>query len=186
MGFNEIDWCIIGIITISSVISLWRGFVKEVLSLVIWIVAVIIGWLFGGSLSDYLSPTISAHSLRVIISCLILFIGTLIVGAIINAVLAHLIKATGLSTTDRFLGIFFGAARGGVIVVILVGLFSMGPVEEDDWWKSSQLLPYFLRVADWSKNMVLGGDKQWTMQNLAPNVELPNNINLDVSKTLSQ
>lgn len=173
MGFNEIDWCIIAIIIISSVISLWRGFIKEVLSLVIWIVAVVVAWLFGGSFSDYLSSVIEVHSIRVIISCAILFILTLIVGAFVNFVLARLITATGLSGTDRFLGIFFGAARGGIVIVVLVGLFSMGPVQEDYWWKESRLIPYFLMVSDWSKNIVLGGNNHWTTQSLPNTLLLP-------------
>ena len=55
----------------------------------------------------------------------------------------------------------FGAARGGLLVVLLVGLISLAPVEQDTWWQQSQLVPHFLMVADWSKNLILGWSEQW-------------------------
>lgn len=68
---------------------------------------------------------------------------------------------TGLSGTDRFLGMFFGAARGALLVVVLVGLLSLAPVQQDIWWQQSTLLPHFLMVADWSKSLILGLAGQW-------------------------
>lgn len=177
---NEIDWCIMGVIIISTVISLWRGFIKEILSLVIWVVAVVVAWLFGGSFASYISPSVQPEWLRVAISCGILFILTLIVGAIINFILARLIKATGLSGTDRFLGMFFGAARGAIGIVILVGLLVDSPASETNKWKESQLIPAFLVVANWSKNAVLGG---WQPVNIPADIPLKPNVDLPVSSS---
>lgn len=174
--FNEIDWCIMGIIIISTVISLWRGFIKEVLSLIIWIMAVVVAWLYGGSFAHFLTPSIELPWLRVVISCGILFLLTLVVGAIINFVLARLIRATGLSGTDRFLGMFFGAARGGIAIVIVIGLLMDTPANESDWWQESELIPPFLMAANWSKNVVLGGWQSVPQQidiPLQPNTDLP-------------
>ncbi|AZS50584.1 CvpA family protein [Entomomonas moraniae] len=182
MVFNEIDWCIIGLILISTVISLWRGFVKEILSLIIWIVAVVIAWLYGGAFSSYLSPNIEQAWLRIAISCAILFILTLIVGAIVNFVLTRLIKATGLSATDRFLGMFFGAARGAIAVVIVVGLLVNTPVSnESETWKESSLIPSFLVAANWSKNVVLGG---W--RSIPKPEDIPLNPKIDLPVSSSQ
>lgn len=176
MVLNEIDWCIIGIVLISTVISLWRGFIKEILSLIIWIVAIVIAWLYGGSFASYLSPNIELAWLRVIVSCAILFILTLIVGAIVNFILARLIKATGLSGTDRFLGMFFGAARGAIAVTIAVGLLVDTPATDANWWKNSKLIPSFLVAANWSKNVILGGWRpvqQPSETALQPKTDLP-------------
>lgn len=179
--FNEIDWCIIGLVLISTVISLWRGFVKEILSLIIWIVAIVVAWLYGGSFSSYLSPNIELPWLRIVISCAILFILTLIAGAFINFVLARLIKATGLSATDRFLGMFFGSARGAIAVVIVVGLLVDTPVNESEGWKDSKLIPSFLIAANWSKNVVLGG---W--RSIPKREDIPLNPNTDLPVSSSQ
>ncbi|GGJ78436.1 CvpA family protein [Pseudomonas matsuisoli] len=168
MGFTWVDWAIVAIVVISALISLKRGFVKEALSLLTWIVAGAVAWLFGGALSQYLVDYIDVPSVRVIAACGILFVVTLLVGALINFLIGELVRVTGLSGTDRFLGMAFGAARGGLLVVILVGLLSLSPVQQDPWWQQSTLLPHFLMVADWSKNFILGLSSQWLGSMVVP------------------
>lgn len=167
MSFNWVDALILAVILISSLISLSRGFVKEALSLVTWIVAGAIAWMFGGSLAHHFQPYIDTPSVRVIAACGLLFLVTLLVGALVNYLLTQLIRATGLTGTDRLLGMVFGAARGLLLVVILVGLLSLAPVQHDIWWKQSTLIPHFLLIADWSKNLILGLSGEWisTAQN---------------------
>ena len=166
MAFTWVDWAIIAIIAISSLISLKRGFVKEALSLLFWIIAGAVAWMFGGSLSQYLESYIQTPSARIIAGCAILFVATLLVGAMINFLIGELIRVTGLSGTDRFLGMAFGAARGALLVVVAIGLISLGPVQQDTWWQESRLIPQFLLVADWSKNLILGFTGQWTPSGL--------------------
>ncbi|MGV8918585.1 MAG: CvpA family protein [Pseudomonas sp.] len=173
MPFTPVDWAIIAIIAISALISLKRGFVKEALSLLIWIVAGAIAWLFGGSLAQYLVPYIETPSARVIAGCTILFVATLLVGAMVNYLIGELIRVTGLGGTDRFLGMVFGAARGGLLVVIAVGLLSLGPVQQDQWWQQSKLMPQFLMVADWSKNLILGFSSKWLASGISVPADLP-------------
>ena len=161
MAFTWVDWAIIAIIAVSSLISLKRGFVKEALSLVTWIIAGVVAWLFGGALSQHLTEFIDMPSARVIAGCAILFVATLLVGALVNFLISELVRVTGLSGTDRFLGMVFGGARGALLVVVLAGLLSLAPVQQDPWWQQSSLLPHFLMVADWSKNLILGTAGQW-------------------------
>lgn len=173
MPFTWVDWAIVAIIAISALISLSRGFVKEALSLLTWIVAGVVAWMFGGSLSEYLSGYIETPSARVIAGCAIMFVATLIVGAMINYLIGELVRVTGLSGTDRFLGMAFGAARGALLVVVAVGLLSLGPVQQDTWWQESRLVPQFLLVADWSKNLILGWSSQWLASGISVPAEIP-------------
>lgn len=173
MAFTWVDWAIIAIIAVSALISLKRGFVKEALSLLIWIVAGAVAWMFGGSLSQYLESYIQTPSARVIAGCTILFVATLLVGGMLNFLIGELIRVTGLDGTDRFLGMAFGAARGALLVVVGVGLLSLGPVQQDPWWQESRLLPQFLLVADWSKNFILGFTSQWLSSGISVPVDLP-------------
>ncbi|UAW99733.1 CvpA family protein [Halopseudomonas nanhaiensis] len=156
MTFAWVDWLIIGIIAVSALISLTRGFVKEALSLVTWVVAGLVAWTFGGALAELLVGYIETPSVRVITACAILFVLTLILGGLVNYLIGQLVAVTGLTGTDRFLGMVFGAARGVLLVVIAVGLLSLAPVEGDLWWRESELIPHFLLVADWSKGFILG------------------------------
>jgi membrane protein required for colicin V production len=173
VAFTWVDWAIIAIVAISALISLSRGFVKEALSLVTWIIAGAVAWMFGGGLAPYFEHYIQTPSARVIAGCVILFVATLLVGALVNYLIGELIRVTGLSGTDRFLGMVFGAARGALLVVVAAGLLSLGPVQQDPWWQQSALLPKFLLVADWSKNLVLGMTSQWLASGISSPVDIP-------------
>nr|WP_218647168.1 CvpA family protein [Pseudomonas sp. P7548] len=181
--FTWVDWAIVAIVAISALISLSRGFVKEALSLLTWIIAGVVAWMFGGSLSVYLAGYIETPSARVIAGCAIMFIATLLVGAMVNYLIGELIRVTGLSGTDRFLGMAFGAARGGLLVVVAVGLLSLGPVQQDSWWQESVLVPKFLLVADWSKNLILGWSSQWLASGISVPADLPFKEHLLPAKT---
>jgi len=149
---NWADWAIIIIFALSCVIGLIRGFVREALSLVIWLCAALVARLFGEQLAVLLIGHIETPSVRLMSAYAILFVATLLVGAILNYIVGALIAATGLSGTDRLLGMIFGAVRAFIIVmVILILLPGFLPVHEDEWWHQSQLIPHFLRCEDWSK-----------------------------------
>ena len=131
-----IDYSIIGIILISAVIGLFRGFIKESFSLAIWAVAIWIGLTFSRSFSVFID-FIKSPSARIIVAFVILFIITLILGALISYLLGELVKKTGLSGSDRFAGMIFGIARGLIVVSIIVMLAGLTPLPEDPWWKES-------------------------------------------------
>ena len=154
MGFTWIDWLIAGIVVISALISLKRGFFKEVLSLCTWVAAVFVAWSFGGALAVHLTDYFDTPSVRVMVACGLLFVATLLVGALVNRIIGELVQATGLSGTDRLLGMVFGGLRGCVLIVLLVGLMGFAPIQQDSAWVNSVLLRHFLLLADWSKQTV--------------------------------
>jgi membrane protein required for colicin V production len=149
-----IDILIIAIIALSAVISLIRGFVQEALSLATWIAAFTLAWLFFRSLSMELSPWIDVPSIRLGVAFVLILIGVLILGAIANHFMKILVTTTGLSGTDRMIGIFFGMARGAVMVAILILLAGLTPFPNDPWWHESRLIPYFQEMAQWLKQFL--------------------------------
>jgi membrane protein required for colicin V production len=147
---NWADWAIIGIFSLSCFIGLIRGLVREALSLIIWIAAVLIARLFGGQLESLLFDHIETPSIRLMTAYAVLFISTLLLGAMLSYVIGALVRATGLSGTDRLLGMVFGAARAFIIVMAIVILLpGFIPVNEDDWWHQAQLIPHFQSCEDW-------------------------------------
>lgn len=147
--FNWADWAIIAILSLSCGISLLRGFVKEALSVAIWVIAFGVATWFSPKLAPMLSVYIDAISLRQMVAFASLFIATLLVGGAVNYLLSTLVRATGLSGTDRLLGIFFGLIRGFVIIMVIVlYLPKMVPVDQDTWWNDSVLIPHFLSFED--------------------------------------
>jgi membrane protein required for colicin V production len=83
----------------------------------------------------------------------ILFVLTLIVGALLSNLVEMLVHATGLSSTDRILGMGFGIVRGGLIVVVIVALLANTPAVQDIWWNQSQLIPHFVLMENWTKEI---------------------------------
>ncbi len=148
---NWADLSIISIIALSSLFSLKRGFVKEALSLVTWIAAFIIARTFNPNLQTLLVDLIDTAVFRAIAAFAILFIGTLVVGAVINNLIALLVKATGLSATDRLLGVVFGVARGLIIVLVVIAVLRVTPFAEDIWWKQSVMITKLQVLEQWSR-----------------------------------
>lgn len=144
-----IDYIIIGIIAFSIIVSLLRGFVREVLSLASWVVAFIVASQFYPSLAAYLTQIDSLY-IRNGTAIGILFVLTLIVGAIVNFVIAQLVDKTGLTGTDRVLGAAFGLLRGVLIVAaVLFFLDTFTNFEQTEWWKESELIPHFGFIIEW-------------------------------------
>lgn len=144
-----VDYVIIGIIALSAIISIIRGFVREVLSLAAWIVAFWVALVFSPELSLHLTPYVETPSIRLFAAFAGLFLVTLILGALVNNVISAIVEKTGLSGTDRMLGVIFGALRGLAIVTILVMLAATTPMPQDPWWQQAQLIPHIERVALW-------------------------------------
>ncbi len=149
-----IDYSIIGLILISSVIGLFRGFIKEAFSLAIWGVAIWVGLTFSRVFSGFIENLIKSPSTRIIIAFVILFIITLILGALISYLLGELVKKTGLTGSDRFAGMIFGITRGLIVVSIVVMLAGLTPLPEDPWWKESVLIPPFQTLAVWLRDHI--------------------------------
>ena len=151
MSLIWVDWLILGVIIISSLISLKRGFFKESLSLITWALAAGSAWLFGLPASDYLQNYINSPTLRLLLTSVAIFVAVLISGGIVSRLVNKLIVFSGFSGTDRALGMLFGALRGGIFITVIAGFGSELTISNEVWWNHSRLLPHFEIMADWSK-----------------------------------
>jgi len=158
---NWLDLVFIGIIAVSVVISLVRGFVREVISIVVWAAAFWISIRFAPVLSTYLEGWVDSPTIRLVAAFAGLFVVTLILGAIINYLAGQLVGRTGLTGTDRMLGVVFGGLRGGIIVGLLVLMAGLTSIPQETWWRQSRLAGWFtpwvcsVGVADWLDGLEL-------------------------------
>lgn len=151
---NWADWVILAILVVSSLISLKRGFVKEALSLANWVLAFFLAMTFRDVLSALITPYIDTPSLREMVAFSALFAATLIVGAMVNNLIGELVRLTGLSGTDRTIGMLFGMLRGFVIVMAIILLVPLAlPIDQDEWWLQSLLIPELLSLEGWCREM---------------------------------
>lgn len=148
---QTIDFIVLLILFVSAIISFIRGFVREVLSLVAWSLAVWVAIKFSADGAVLLEPYLLSPTLRVGAAFIALFLLTLFLTSMVNFLIGHLVKSTGLSGTDRLVGLIFGLARGGIIISIGVLLGGVFGFSHENWWKESTLLGHFEHMAFWLK-----------------------------------
>ncbi len=144
-----LDYIIIGIIVFSILVSFFRGFVREVMSLASWVVAFIVASQFYPYLANLLTQIESLY-IRNATAIGILFVATLIVGGVVNYTIGQLVDKTGLTGTDRVLGGCFGLLRGVLIVAALLFFGdSFTEFDKSEMWKESLLIPHFGFIVEW-------------------------------------
>ena len=142
-----IDYVIIAVIGFLAFTGILRGFVLGVFSLGGWIAG---GWLvlaFGGRSSELLGDYVASPELRYLIASLSLFFAAVLVTGLLARMLGTVVEKQGLSGANRVLGMILGAARGALLVTLLVLLARLTPLPENAWWSESLLLGFFERPA---------------------------------------
>lgn len=147
---SGVDLAILGILAVSVIVSLFRGLIKEVFSILVWVAAFFAASQFSGPLAEGLEAYIELPSARMILAFVAVFLLVLVVGGLLNYLVGKIVEHTGLSATDRLFGSLFGLMRGLVIVMVAVVLARFTPFPQDPWWQDSRLLPQFEQMADWA------------------------------------
>ncbi|PXV94014.1 membrane protein required for colicin V production [Gilliamella apicola] len=146
---NWVDITIIGIIAFSASVSIIRGFIREALSLVSWVLAFFIAGHFYTYITQYLTY-FENEMIRIAVAITILFFATLLVCSVVSYVIGQLVQKTGLSGTDRVLGICFGVLRGILVVAALLFLVdTFTSLSKSPYWTESQLIPHFHFIIRW-------------------------------------
>jgi len=153
LNFNWIDYCIIGIVLVSLLIGVVRGFICEVISLITWIAAFVLAFKFADSLATHLTFADSPTT-RYVIAFAGVFILVLIIGITINVMVKHLWQRTGVPAADRTLGLLLGIVRGIFIIAFILLFLRPSPLQNEEVVKASQLIPLFNPVVDWLHQML--------------------------------
>ena len=129
------DYVVITIVLASVLLGVWRGVVGEIIALAAWVLAFFAAKWWGAEVAQlFFTGLIADPALRIVAAWVTVFVAVLILMALVRLAVRGLLKALGLSLSDRLLGIIFGLARGLIIVFVLVAVGGMTSVPKEKWW----------------------------------------------------
>lgn len=146
---SSVDYLIIVVIVVSALIGIWRGFVREALSLVVWVAAFWLAYLLAGRVESYFAGMVTDHSLRLVVAFVLLFLTVHVVGFVVARLLTSLLASIGLGGVNRLAGGGFGAMRGVLMVAVVVLLVGMTPLAEAALWRDSYIVGLFVDGLGW-------------------------------------
>ncbi|MFK8030797.1 MAG: CvpA family protein [Gammaproteobacteria bacterium] len=143
-----IDYLIVAILLLSMIVGFFRGFFPELVSIVTWIVAIFAAMNFSGLVEPYLQGKLGSVVVELWAARLIMFVTVLVLGGLLGQLISLLIDKSGLSGTDRMLGLVFGVARGAVILGVMLILGQLLGFQREPWWPQSKFIPTVERVGN--------------------------------------
>lgn len=146
LGLNLADWFILIVLIASGVISFTRGFTKELLSLFLWLAAFIAAISLEYLATPKINEFIGNQEISKIISYIVVFIIFIFLGGIIIKFISKLIKWSGASGFDRFLGILFGLVRGLIVLFVIFLLLPSG-LKTTNLINNSKITPIIQKYA---------------------------------------
>ena len=139
---TPVDIILVAIVFISMLFGAIRGFLRESIALLGWLVGLWLAWRYAPELEPYLGGALAGTELQVWVARLILLFAAVIAAWLIGSLLGYIVQRSGLTLgLDRMLGGVFGIVRGAVIVGFAVMLADAAQLRGEDWWKSSKLIP---------------------------------------------
>jgi membrane protein required for colicin V production len=132
-----VEYAVAGVLALSIAWGIWRGFVREIISLAGWVLAFLAANAAAGPLGEALPTSISSPEVRVLVAYLVVFVFTLSIATLVGMLLARLLKAAGLGGLDRTLGGVFGLARGLVFLLAFTILAGLSSLPRQPAWRES-------------------------------------------------
>jgi membrane protein required for colicin V production len=148
---SAVDWVLLGVVALSALMGAMRGIVVEVLSLVVWVAAFWLAFVYGAQVSGLFAKQLHDPAARLLAAYALVFIAALIVGSLVTWLVGTLVRSIGLGGIDRLLGLLFGAVRGFALGCVLVLLLGLTALPREPSWHESPLIPEFQRGAEWMK-----------------------------------
>lgn len=149
LSAHWLDYIILAIIGLSVLTGLFRGFIKELIALSVWVLAIWLAFRQSQWVATWLQPYIHDNTVRLIAAFIVILLVVLIAGSLVNALLSFILHRTGLSGTDRILGMGFGLVRGIFIVALLILAAKITVMPYEKYAKASYLLARFEPIVNW-------------------------------------
>lgn len=151
---NASDYILIATVVISALVGAMRGFLREAVALVAWLLALFVAWHFSDLVEPHLGGLLSGSYVKPWAARIIIVILILLLGTAVGALLSHFVRLSIFSGLDRFLGLVFGLLRGVVLIGVFVILGQLLRLDDERWWTRSLLIPYGESVANGLRALV--------------------------------
>lgn len=151
---NVADWAILAITLLSAVVGVYRGFIRETLSLISWILAIWAAFSFSEFASVYFEPYLESPALRLVAAFAAIFVVTLLILSILSFLLHRVLAVSGIAGTDRVLGGLFGIVRAVVLVSVVLLLARLPDYPQQPWWKQSLLIEQLNPVVEFFHDLL--------------------------------
>ncbi|MGC1348390.1 MAG: CvpA family protein [Xanthobacteraceae bacterium] len=161
MPITLLDVALIVVMLVSGLLAMVRGFMREILSIIAWILAAV------ATLYAYskLLPLAKQYFNNDIVAAVVViggvFLLTLLVVSIVTVRISDMVLDSRVGALDRTLGFLFGLARGLIIVVVAFMFFN--------WLVPDKSQPEWVKAA--KSRVVLAGTGQWLMSMLPEDPE---------------
>lgn len=145
---NLFDIGLILTLVLFAVFGAWRGFVRELVSLLTWAAAAVAAWAFADDVAALFKSVTQEAALRQTLAFVVIFVAVFIVGMIISYVLHRFVnRSAGLRSANRITGGMLGVVRGAAVVVAVFLLAGLTSFPQRTWWREAALAPVFERAA---------------------------------------
>lgn len=143
MGLGVLDWIILAILGFSTVVGFFVGFIRSILSVLVWVVAVVVSMYFGPALAQSFSSVTSSPDIQLWLSYGTVFIVTFLVGWVVKFVVGMFCAMSRPSFLNNMLGAGFGFIRGILLIVILMWFAMLAGANQTAFYQGSHLAPAF-------------------------------------------
>jgi membrane protein required for colicin V production len=148
------DYWVVAIVLLVAITGLMRGFLREIVAVISWLLALFIAWHFSSWLAPQLGGLLAEEHVRPWAARAILLLVLLFISSIVGMFIGHFVRLSIFSGTDRFLGLTFALVRAAIVLGVMVIICQLLRVDEERWWHQSLLIPYAERVANGLRTLV--------------------------------
>jgi membrane protein required for colicin V production len=139
---TTLDFILAGAVLVSMLFGAMRGFLRESVALLGWLVGLWLAWRYAGLVQPYLGGALAGTALQIWIARILVLLLVVMVAWLLGSLLGYLVQRSGLTLgVDRLLGAVFGLVRGAVLIGFAVMLGQAAKLGNEPWWRSSRLLP---------------------------------------------
>jgi membrane protein required for colicin V production len=184
---SYLDLGVIAVVLVSAILSMMRGFTREVLAIGSWVAAAAAAYYFYPRVTPFLAPYIHKEVVLEAVAAALVFFATLIIVSLFTVRLSDAILDSKIGALDRSLGFVFGAVRGFLLAVVAFAIFNwlIGDKQLPPWVQTAKTRPMLVDTANRIVAM-LPEDAATTLEAWIKSKSAPNGADVPADETKPQ